>query len=56
MTPSKLHLNRETLQRLEARGRSRVVAGDDSCVQSCYLNTCGPDCDPPLPSLATTAK
>jgi hypothetical protein len=53
--PSKLRLSRETLQRLEERGRSRVIAGDDSCVQSCYLVTCG-DCDPPLPSLATTAK
>jgi hypothetical protein len=43
----KLRLNRETLQRLDERSRSRAIAdGDFSCVESCYLVTCGPDCCP----------
>jgi hypothetical protein len=49
----KLALNRETLRDLMT---SRTVAGDDSCVESCYLNSCGYTCEPPLPSLQGTAK
>ena len=49
----KLTLNRETLRDLVA---SRTSGPNDSCVQSCYINTCGADCEPPLPSLQGTAK
>jgi hypothetical protein len=55
MTTRELRLSRETLRRLDERGRTRAVA-DDSCVLSCYDMTCGPNCDPPLPSLETTAR
>jgi hypothetical protein len=48
----KLALNRETLLDLAA---SRTGSPDDSCVQSCYLVSCGATCEPPLPSLQGTA-
>ena len=49
----KLALNRETLRDLMT---SRMSNGDDSCVQSCYLVSCGYTCEPALPSLQGTAK
>jgi hypothetical protein len=48
----KLALNRETLRDLVA---SRTSEPNDSCVQSCYLVSCGANCEPPLPSLQGTA-
>jgi hypothetical protein len=39
----KLRLNKETLHSLG--GRSRAVQGFDSCVDSCYLVSCGGGCD-----------
>jgi hypothetical protein len=44
----KLALNRETLRDLVS---SRTSAPNDSCVQSCFINSCGNPCEPPLPSL-----
>jgi len=41
-TARKLSLSRETVQRLDVRGGSgAAVAGDPSCIQSCYLVSCG---------------
>ena len=42
-TARKLSLSRETVQRLDVQGGAgRVtVVGDPSCVQSCYLVSCG---------------
>jgi hypothetical protein len=37
----KLMLSRETLRHLE---ESRTTGPDASCVQSCYLVSCGGDC------------
>lgn len=36
----KLSLSRETVQRLDVQGGLAVV-GDPSCIQSCYLVSCG---------------
>jgi len=47
-TKVKLALNRETLRDLVS---SRTSAPNDSCVQSCFINSCGNTCEPPLPSL-----
>ncbi|MBW8877163.1 MAG: hypothetical protein JF614_19535 [Acidobacteria bacterium] len=38
-TAKKLSLSRETVQRLDVQGGAG--AGFDSCVQSCYLVSCG---------------
>ena len=51
-TKVKLTLNRETLRDLVA---SRTSDPNDSCVQSCFLVSCGDTCEPPLPSLQGTA-
>ena len=50
----KLNLNRETLRDLVS---SQAVRNEpnDSCVQSCYFNSCGAGCEPPLPSLKAAA-
>jgi hypothetical protein len=51
----KLALNRETLRDLVS---SQAIAPNDqfdSCAQSCYFNSCGATCQPPLPSLQKTA-
>ncbi len=42
---SKLALSRETLWRMEA-GKSGTIVdpANDSCVQSCYLQSCGGGC------------
>ena len=41
-TARKLSLSRETVQRLDVQGGMGVtVVGDVSCVQSCYLVSCG---------------
>jgi len=48
----KLNLNRETLRDLVA---SRTSDPNDSCVQSCFINSCGNTCEPPLPSLKAAA-
>lgn len=41
-TVRKLSLSRETVQRLDVQGGGRVaVAGDPSCIQSCYFVSCG---------------
>ena len=43
---SKLTLSRETLWRMETgkSGTTVIDGGDDSCVQSCYLQSCGGGC------------
>jgi hypothetical protein len=38
--PKKLRLSRETLHTLEPR----AIRGFDSCLDSCYLVSCGGDC------------
>lgn len=40
----KLILNRETLRRLELRGREAALDPDTSCVDSCYFQSCGGGC------------
>ena len=40
-TARKLSLSRETLQRLDVRGGAGAAAANDSCIQSCYLVSCG---------------
>jgi hypothetical protein len=39
----KLSLNRETLTRMDG-GISKTNPGNDSCVDSCYLVSCGGGC------------
>jgi len=42
---SKLTLSRETLWRMETgKSGTTIIGGDDSCVQSCYLQSCGGGC------------
>ena len=40
-TAKKLSLSRETVQRLDVRGGAGAAAVNDSCIQSCYLVSCG---------------
>jgi hypothetical protein len=40
----KLVLNKETLWQMETRQGSTIVGGNDSCVDSCYLVSCGGGC------------
>jgi len=41
-TVRKLSLSRETVQRLDVRGGGGVtIVGNPSCIQSCYLVSCG---------------
>jgi hypothetical protein len=42
---SKLSLSRETLWQMDTQQSSTVIdRGFDSCVQSCYLQSCGGGC------------
>lgn len=44
-TIRKLALNKETLGRLDTRNRSdNPIAGDPSCVESCYFVSCDGGC------------
>jgi hypothetical protein len=40
----KLSLNRETLSQMDTQKGDTVVVGFDSCVDSCYLVSCGGGC------------
>ena len=47
----KLSLSKETLARIDGRISGTVVDGNDSCVDSCYLVSCGGGC-----TISTGAK
>jgi hypothetical protein len=51
----KLNLHRETLRDLVSSQAAVRNDPNDSCAQSCYFNSCGDGCQPPLPSLQGTA-
>lgn len=51
----KLALNRETLRDLVSSRSTAVNDPGDSCAKSCYFNSCGNTCEPPLTSLQGTA-
>jgi hypothetical protein len=40
----KLTLSRETLRRLELKGRDATLDPDTSCVESCYFQSCDGGC------------
>jgi hypothetical protein len=40
----KLTLSKETLWQMDAQRDTTIVGGNDSCVQSCYLVSCGGGC------------
>ena len=42
-TPRKLALSKETLLSLEIRNRGISPIDDQSCRDSCYLQSCGPE-------------
>jgi hypothetical protein len=40
----KLTLSKETLWQMEVGKSGTIIGGNDSCVQSCYLQSCGGGC------------
>jgi|GEM_PF-2150120 len=40
-TVRKLSLSRETVHRLDVQGGGVTIVGNPSCIESCYLVSCG---------------